>query len=178
MLVDLTSSGSGVLLDGNVARSASMLFSCIPTTHGHPQPSSQVQCLGFPLLLILIQTHRSCPNSASSGLRTSGLQGACLQWPPRPGSKKPGHEATAHPFKLKRQRSLHVALQLTTTEARELAWEKLRSVREYRRRVKLELRSRDLDCEKSASVCRSCRSSYAFSDFDSGRLGPALLCTA
>ena len=65
-------------------------------------------------------------------------------------------------------------MQRTTTEARELAWEKLRSWREYRRRVKLELRSRDLDCEKSASAWRSCRSSYAFSDFDSGRLGPAL----
>ena len=69
---------------------------------------------------------------------------------------------------------LDAILQLTTTEARELAWEKLRSWREYRRRVKLELRSKDFDCEKSARVWRSWRSSYAFSDLDSGRLGPAL----
>ena len=63
--------------------------------------------------------------------------------------------------------------QLTRTEARELVWEKARSFREYRRRVKLLFRSRDFDFENSASVGRSCRSSYALRDFDSGRLGPA-----
>lgn len=71
MLVDFTSSGSGVLLDGSEARSASLLFSCTPTIHGHPQPSSQVHCPGLPLPLIVFQT--ILPQSCSSGLKRPAL---------------------------------------------------------------------------------------------------------
>ena len=63
---------------------------------------------------------------------------------------------------------------LTSTEAREAAWGKLRSWRDSRRLVKLVLRSSDLLCANSAMQHgRSCLSSYALSDLDSGRLGPA-----
>lgn len=62
---------------------------------------------------------------------------------------------------------------LTSTEAREAAWEKVRSWRDSRRRVKLVLRSRDLLCANSARQARSCLSSYDLSDLDSGKLGPA-----